>query len=123
MTVYALLKKQQGLSLSGLLLWSAVLVLVAISGLRIVPAYVEYSTIKKNLTAIAKEVSAQNADLNQVRSSFSKRAQVDNITVIGAKDIKIQKEGNAVVLRTDYTVKIPLAANLSLTIDFKAQSE
>ncbi len=123
MTVYALLKKQQGLSLSGLLLWSAVLVLVAISGLRIVPAYVEYSTIKKNLTAIAKEVSAQNADLNQVRSSFSKRAQVDNITVIGANDIKIQKQGNAVVLSADYTAKIPLAANLSLTIDFKAQSE
>lgn len=123
MAVYALLKKQQGLSLSGLLFWSAVLVLIAILGLKIAPAYVEYSTIKKNLTAIAKEVSAQSADLNQIRSSFSKRAQVDNITVINAKDIKVQKEGNTVVLSADYTVKIPLAANLSLTIDFKAQSE
>lgn len=123
MAVRTLLRKQQGLSLSGLLMWSVILVMVAISGFKIAPAYFEYSTIKKNFTAIAKEVSVQNADLNQIRTSYAKRAQIDNITSVSSKDIKIQKEGGRVVLSADYTVKIPLAANLSLTIDFKAQSE
>lgn len=121
--MHALLRKQQGLSLSGLLLWSVILVMFAIAGLKIAPAYLEYSTIKKTLVAVGKEANTQQANLNQIRIAFAKRAQVDNITTVNSNDIKIQKEGNRILLGVEYTVKIPLASNVSLTIDFNAQSE
>ena len=121
--MHVLPRKQQGLSLSGLLVWSVILVMVAIYGFKIAPAYFEYSTIKKNLVAIGNEANTQQTNLNQIRTSFAKRAQIDNITSISSQDIKIQKEGNRILLSVDYTVKIPLAANVSLIIDFNAQSE
>ncbi|UJP05156.1 MAG: DUF4845 domain-containing protein [Nitrosomonas sp.] len=115
--------KQLGLSLSGLLVWSIILIGVAFSGFKIAPAYYEYSVITKNLGAIVKETNIQNADLHQIRASFAKRAQIDNITSIGGNDIMIHKNQGRIVLGADYTIRIPLIANLSLSINFQARSE
>ena len=118
-----MLQKQKGVSLSGLLVWSVILIFIAISGLRIIPAYIEYSTIQKNLTAIVKETDSQNMDLNQIRLSFSKRAQIDNIKSVSGQDIKINRENGRIVLSAEYTIKIPLISNISLNIDFEATSD
>lgn len=117
------LQKQKGISLSGLLVWSVILILVAISGLKIAPAYIEFSTIQRNLTAIVKDTNSQNMDLSQIRLSFNRRAQIDNIKSINWQDIKINKENGRIVLSAEYTTKIPLIANLSLTIDFEPISD
>ncbi|WP_293006915.1 DUF4845 domain-containing protein [Nitrosomonas sp.] len=114
--------KQKGISLVGLIMWSIVLVLIAITGLRIAPAYIEYSSIKKNLSAVAKDTSLQNANLNQIRLAFIKRAQIDDIKSISGQDIKIDRENGRVILSANYTVKIPLFSNVSLNIDFEAAS-
>lgn len=119
---YTTIRKQQGLSLSNLLVWSIIIVLIAIFGMKLAPVYIEYSTITKNLKAIAKETEVQNGDLNQIRLSFSKRAQIDNIKSISGQDIKINRENGRVVLSAQYTVKIPLVANISLNIDFESLS-
>ena len=123
MRYHKMLQKQKGISLSGLLVWSVILIFIAISGLRVAPAYIEYSTIQKNLTAIVKDTNSQNMDLNQIRLSFNKRAQIDNIKSVNGQDIKINKENGRIVLSTEYTIKIPLIANLSLNIDFEAISD
>jgi hypothetical protein len=88
-----------------------------------VPVYLEYTAIKKNLTAIAQDPNLQQADLNQIRLSFSKRAQVDSIKSISGQDIKINKENNRIILSAKYTAKIPLVENISLNIDFEAISD
>ena len=123
MQYHTMRQKQKGISLSGLLVWAVILILVAISGLKIAPAYIEFASIQKNLSAIVKDINSQSADLNQVRILFSKRAQIDNIKSINAQDIKINKESGRIVLSASYTVRIPLVSNLSLTIDFDAASE
>lgn len=123
MQYHTMRQKQKGVSLSGLLVWAVILILVAISGLKILPAYIEFSSIQKNLTAVVKDINAQSADLNQARILFSKRAQIDNIKSISAQDIKINKENGRTVLSASYTVRIPLVSNISLTIDFDAVSE
>lgn len=120
---YKAIRKQEGFGLSGLLVWSTILILVTVFAMKLVPAYIEYSSIKKNLTAIAKETSLQDADLNQIRLSFSKRAQIDNIKSINGQDIKINKENGRVILSAKYTTKMPLISNISLHIDFEATSD
>jgi hypothetical protein len=123
MQYHTMRQKQKGISLSSLLVWAVILILVAISGLKIAPAYIEFASIQKNLSAIVKDINSQSADLNQIRVLFSKRAQIDNIKSINAQDIKINKESGRIVLSASYMVRIPLVSNLSLTIDFDAVSE
>lgn len=114
--------KQRGASLPGLLVWSTILILVSIFGMKLAPAYIEHSSIKKNLTAITLDTNLQNADFNQIRLSFSKRAQIDNIKAISGQDIKVARENGRIILSAEYTTKIPLFFNISLNIDFEATS-
>jgi len=116
-------RRQKGIGLVSLLMWSVVLVLIVITGLRIAPAYIEYSAIKKNLSAIAKDTGLQNMNLNQIRLAFSRRAQIDDIKSISGQDIKINRETGRAILSASYTVKIPLFSNVSLSIDFEAVSD
>lgn len=120
---YKAMREQKGLSLSSLLVWSIILTLVAIFGLKLVPPYIEHAAIKKNLTAITKETNLQDTDFSHIRSSFSRRAQIDNIKSISGQDIKINKENGRIVLSAKYTTKIPLVSNMSLHIDFEAISD
>lgn len=120
---YKAIRQQRGLSLSSLLVWSIILTLVAILGMKLAPAYIEHAAIKKNLTAIVKEINLQDADFNQIRLSFSKRAQIDNIKSVSGQDIKINREKGRIVLSAKYTTKMPLVSNLSLHIDFEAISD
>lgn len=115
--------KQRGLTLTGMLFWSVVLVLVAVLGMKVVPVYIENGTIKKNLVAMANDTSLQNANAGQIRLAFSKRAQIDNITVITAKNIKITRDKGQNHLSVDYSVNVPLFANISLQIDFETESD
>ncbi|MBA3755986.1 MAG: DUF4845 domain-containing protein [Nitrosomonas sp.] len=120
---YKAIREQKGLSLSSLLVWSIILTLVVIFGMKLVPAYIEHAAIKKNLTAIVKETNLQDADPSQIRLSFSKRAQIDNIKSISGQDIKINRENGRIVLSAKYTTKMPLISNISLHIDFEAISD
>ena len=115
--------KQRGVSISGLLLWSFVLFFVAILGMKLVPVYREYAAIKTNLIAIANDPVLQNGTKAQIRTSFNKRAQIDDISVVKGGDIKINKENGQAVLSIIYSVKTPLFANISLYLDFNVRSD
>ncbi len=47
------MKKQQGLSLIGMILVSAVVIGLAVVGMKVVPSVIEYYTIVKHIKAIA----------------------------------------------------------------------
>ena len=123
MRYHTLQQKQKGISLSGLLVWAVILILVSISGLRVAPAYIEFSSIQRNLAAIVKNIDTQSTSPSQIKILFDKRAQIDNIKSVNGQDIKINKENGRIVLSASYAVKIPLASNISLHIDFQASSE
>ena len=115
--------KQRGAGLSGLFLWSFVLFFVAVLGMKLVPVYREYAAIKSTLIAIANDPVLQNGTKAEIRKSFNKRAQIDDISVVNGGDIKINKENGQAVLSIIYSVKTPLFANISLYFDFNVRSD
>lgn len=117
------IQQQKGFGLSGLLVTSFFLILLAVFGMKLVPVYLEYFSIKKSLTATAKEAPLPETDINQIKMVFSKKAQIDNIKSITAQDIKINKENGKTVLRVQYSKQLPLVSNISLNIDFDAISD
>lgn len=115
--------KQRGLTLTGMLIGSIILVLVAVVSMKIVPVYIDNATIKKNLVAVASDNSLQNANAGQIRLAFAKRAQVDGIRVVSAKDINILRDKEKLILSVAYTVEVPLISNISLKFDFDVTSD
>lgn len=119
---YLIRNKQQGVGISGLLTWSAVVVMIVMLGMKLIPSFVEYAAIKRAVVSIASDANTQNVHPREIRQSFDKRVAIDNIKAVNGRDIEIRKEGSQIVLSVSYAVKTPLFANVSLYIDFTAAS-
>jgi Tfp pilus assembly major pilin PilA len=114
------MKSQRGITLLGMVFSAIIIVILVIGGLKIAPAYFEYFTAKKAIVALAQ--SNPKGTVGDIRYAFQLRAAIDNIDVIGPKDLEVTKEGDELVVSFSYTKRIPLFANVSLLIDFSASS-
>ena len=115
-------EKQLGVGLGGLLAVSAVLVVIAVIGMKLVPSYLEFMAIKKVVKSIAGEKGGA-ATVSDVRKSFEIRASVDGIESVKSSDLEITKEGGELVIAARYRKEIPLVANIGIHIDFAAVSK
>jgi hypothetical protein len=116
------MKKQQGMGFIGTLLVVVAAIMLVVTGLRVAPAYIEYFAIKNILRAMASGAEVQGGNAKEIRGAFDKRASIDNIASIKGEDLDINKSGNETVVNANYTVKTPLAGNLSVVIDFSAST-
>lgn len=115
-------KRQRGITFLQLLLGAVVVVILAVFLMKVVPAFVENRTIVHILDTIAHDPDMQNALPTDIRTSYDKRALINNITVVTSDMIQIDKPGGNLVLSVKYSVKIPLVGNASLVLDFDASS-
>lgn len=120
---YSTIRRQRGISLSGLLIWSFILVMVAILGMKVAPLYIDHASIKKALVAISNDPDLKQAASREIRRSFDKRMLIDNIDVVRGSDIQFSKEKGQTVLKINYSVKTPLFSNISLFFDFNVTSK
>ncbi|HZF20814.1 MAG TPA: DUF4845 domain-containing protein [Burkholderiales bacterium] len=114
------MKSQRGITLMGLVITGIVVIFVAIGGLKIAPAYIEYYKVKKAVVAIAQ--ANAGGTVADVRRAFELRAAIDDIDVITGKDLEVSKEGNELVVSASYIKQIPLFGNISIVINFAASS-
>jgi hypothetical protein len=114
------MKNQRGVTLIGMVVAAMVIVIVVIGGLKIAPAYIEYFKVKKAIVGIAQGNS--KATVQEVRTAFQRRSDIDDIDVIGPKDLEITKEGGDIVISFSYPKRIALFGNISVLIDFAASS-
>lgn len=107
----------------GFIVIAIVLVIVAIGGMKIGPAYVEYFTVKKAVVSIVASGEARGGTVAEVRKAFDRRATVDDVTVITGADLEITKEGGDLLISFGYTKKIHLFGNVSILFDFAGSNK
>lgn len=115
-----MMKYQRGISLSGLLVWGVILVVVAATGMKIVPSVIEYSKILKDSKAVVAQVG-KDATVVDVKKAFDRFADIDQLD-FKADQLDISKEGGQIVISFAYEKRIPLFANVSLVIDYKGST-
>jgi len=112
-------KKQQGLSLLGLIATLFIAVVVVLFALKIIPSFLEFRTAKTAIELIAP--TAQTPA--EARRSFENRAAIDDITTISPKDLEITREGSQLVIAFAYRKEVPLFGPVGLYIDYAASSK
>lgn len=118
----AMASKQHGISFSGFLVVVVIFILVAISGMKLVPAYIQDKTIKSKFEEVARDPEMKNASVRDIRMSYIKRVTTSDITAVKPDDIEVSKDANGITLSASYVVKIPLFANASLMLEFNPSS-
>jgi hypothetical protein len=95
--------------------------LLALLGMKLIPAYMEYGTAKNAIQGIARDKG--NASPQEIRRAFDSRAAIDDITAVKASDLEITKDGGEVVIRFAYRKEVPLFANVGVYMDFAASTK
>jgi hypothetical protein len=113
------LRKQRGLSLSGLILALILAGLAAVIGMQVVPAVIEFQSIKKAvMDARDKGTTAQ-----EIVAAYNKEALAGYITSIGGNDMVIVKENGMYVVSFSYEKKLPLVGPASLLLEFTSSTD
>ena len=113
-------RAQRGLSLLGLLVVGALIVIVALVAMKVVPSALEYNAIRGAVTKVATSGATTP---REIQSAFDRFAAIDDITSISGKDLVIEKrpDGTSVV-SFQYEKRIPLFGPASLVIDYRGSS-
>ena len=115
-------RHQKGIGFLGLTFVVVVLGTLVLLGFKVLPAYIQYFTVKGALSEITRNPELKNASLPEIRSAFDKRAMVNDIKVIQGKELEIERGADGFTVSANYSQQIPLFENVSALIDFSASS-
>ena len=110
--------RQSGISFFGLVFVIAVLAGLGVIGAQAFPTVLEYQAILK-----AVERSKNGANPQEVRSTFDKAAQIDDIRSIRGKDLEIARVGDKNVVKFAYNKEIHVFGPAFLLLKYAGESQ
>ena len=106
--------RQQGISLTGLILVLMVLGLFALLAIKVVPSYLEFRAVRDGML----RAKAAGGGVAEMQSTFDKFAEINNVSVIHGRDLVISRDGETPEISFAYEKRIPLTERATLVIDY-----
>lgn len=94
--------RQRGMTVIGMLLVMIVVAFVALIGMKVVPMYVQYYSIKSTIESIRKEPQVAQMTQMDIQNAIQKRFDIGYVDNISARDLKIRNERSGRVLDLIY---------------------
>ena len=114
--------KQSGMTFIGLVLVIAAVVFIAIIGIKVTPAYLEFFSIKKIINKIGHEGNFAQMSKKEITDEFDNGANISYVTVIKSSDLTIEKNDAGNLVKAEYQVVLPIVANASILLDFSTST-
>jgi hypothetical protein len=116
------MQEQKGMTFIGLVLVIVAIVCIAIVGIKVTPAYIEFFSVKKIIAKIASEPNFKEMSKKDIITEFDHGADIGYVTVIKGSDLVIENGQSGSEISAAYQVTIPIVANASVLLDFNATS-
>ncbi len=110
--------RQSGMTTLGLIILTFFVGLFAFAGIRLTPVYLNYMKIVGVVEGVGKEFDSTGASRAMIRSSVARRFDIESVSMITARDIKITGKDGGYVVSATYSHKAPFIANISFVVDF-----
>ena len=111
-------KRQAGMTTLGLIILVAFVGLFAFAGLRLTPVYLNYFKVVGVVEGVREEFDGNNASRTAIRSSISRRFDIESVGIITHKDVTVVKVDGGHEVTAMYSHKAPFIANVSFVVDF-----
>ena len=112
------LRRQEGMTTLGLIILVAFVGLFAFGGLRLTPVYLNYMKVLGVLNGVHEEFDGTNPSRNAIRTSVSRRFDVESVGEITARDVTVTSVDKGYEVRAKYTHVAPFIANVSFSVQF-----
>ncbi|WP_408950445.1 DUF4845 domain-containing protein [Lysobacter sp. Hz 25] len=107
-------RNQSGITLIGFILLLAVVGVFAYMGMKLVPMYTEFYSVKRSLADLAKEPGASQMDSGKVRTLLFRRFEMSYVESVKPTNVKIVRNDEGIQVAVAYEVRRPLIANLDV---------
>ncbi len=115
-------RKQSGMTMIGFLMTLGVIILFLYCGMKIIPMYTEFYSVKQALAGMATEPELGTASKDKIRMLFNRRMDMSYAnTVLKMDPLKIEATDNGYMLTVDYERREELIANLDIVGKFHAE--
>jgi hypothetical protein len=112
--------RQLGLTMTGFLFVSAVVLVAALIAFRVIPAYIEYFSVQKALQgALNDSPDLTKAD---IRRRVERRIGAEYIDSVHASDIEVTRAANVTTASVAWENRLHLLGNASLVLEFEASA-
>jgi Domain of unknown function (DUF4845) len=116
-------RKQSGMTMLGFLITLSVIMFFVYTGMKVVPMYIEYYSVKKALAGMANEPGIGSKSKQQVHSLFYRRLSMSYANGVKKDALKMESTDQGLMLTVDYEQREQLIANLDVVGKFHAQQE
>ena len=110
--------RQAGITTVGFLILAVFIGLFAFAGMRLSPVYLNYMKVAGVLDGVFKEFDSQNPSRASLQKSIRRRFDVESVSVITARDIKIVNESGGFRIEAVYDHMAPFIGNVSFSVHF-----
>ena len=111
-------QRQSGMTTLGLIILVSFAGIFAFAGLRLTPVYLNYMKVAGVVGGVHDEFDGANATRAMIRSSISRRFDIESVGEITARDVKVTKVDGGYEVAATYSHKAPFVANVSFIVDF-----
>ncbi len=113
-----ILRRQAGMTTLGLLILVVFVGIFAFAAIRLTPVYLNYLKVVGVVNGVVEEFDTTGASRSEIMSSISRRFDIESVSEIRAKDVKVKAVGNGYEVVAAYSHKTPFMANVSFVVDF-----
>jgi len=110
--------RQSGMTTLGVAILVAFIGLFAFAALRLTPVYLNYMKVAGVVSGVYEEFDGAGATRATIRSSISRRFDVDSVSVIRAKDVEVKTVDGGFEVAAVYSHKAAFIGNISFVVDF-----
>lgn len=114
-------RNQRGITLLGFIILLGIAGVFLYVGMKVVPMYMEFYSVKRSLADMAKESDIASADAATIRDRFNRRMNVSYVENIKPENIKVVRNDAGLNVTVEYEVRRPLISNLDVVGKFKAE--
>lgn len=114
---------QKGMTAIGWLLVLGLIAFFTLVTLRLVPAYLEFAKVTSVLESLQNEPGITRKTRGEIISMIAKRFDVNDVSQVDAKQVKIKKEKGVLTVSINYERREHLVANVDVVTTFDRQVE
>ena len=113
--------RERGMTTLGFLILVVFVGLFAFGAIRLTPVYLNYIKVAGVIDGVYDEFDSQNPSRSAIRTSINRRFEVESVSVISDRDIKVTANSGGFLVVAQYDHTTPFIGNIHFTVKFDKQ--
>lgn len=115
-------RRQRGMTTLGFIILAVFVGLFGFAIIQLTPVYLNYMKVAGVVSGVQQEFDGQNPSVAAIRRSIERRFDVESVSEIEARDIKVTPQSGGFEVDASYDHTTPFIANVSFTVHFSEKA-